>query len=131
MPEQNVVDVSLLFPIIIVIVLVLFILGNAIRVLREYERGVVFRLGRLVGAKGPGLILLIPIIDKMVKVSLRTVPMDVPPQDVITRDNVTMSRIMSTPRRRSRRQRCVRSWDRWSSTIFCRIGRRSTPNYKR
>jgi regulator of protease activity HflC (stomatin/prohibitin superfamily) len=90
MPEQNVVDVSLLFPIIIVIVLVLFILGNAIRVLREYERGVVFRLGRLVGAKGPGLILLIPIIDKMVKVSLRTVPMDVPPQDVITRDNVTV-----------------------------------------
>jgi len=79
-----------LFPFVVVIILVLFILANAIRVLREYERGVIFRLGRLVGAKGPGLILLIPIIDKMVKVSLRTVPMDVPPQDIITRDNVTV-----------------------------------------
>lgn len=83
-------DISFLFPILIVVFLVLFILGNAIRVLREYERGVVFRLGRLTGAKGPGLILLIPIVDKMVKVSLRTVPMDVPPQDIITRDNVTV-----------------------------------------
>ncbi|UCC78823.1 MAG: slipin family protein [Candidatus Zixiibacteriota bacterium] len=78
------------FPIIVVIVLVLFILANAIRILREYERGVIFRLGRLIGAKGPGLILLIPIVDKMVKVSLRTVPMDVPPQDIITQDNVTV-----------------------------------------
>jgi regulator of protease activity HflC (stomatin/prohibitin superfamily) len=78
------------FPIIVVVVLVLFILANAIRILKEYERGVVFRLGRLVGAKGPGLILLIPIVDKMVKVSLRTVPMDVPPQDIITLDNVTV-----------------------------------------
>lgn len=83
-------DVSFLFPVIVVVLLVLFILGNAIRILREYERGVVFRLGRLVGAKGPGLILLIPMIDKMVKVSLRTVAMDVPPQDIITRDNVTV-----------------------------------------
>jgi regulator of protease activity HflC (stomatin/prohibitin superfamily) len=79
-----------MFPIIVVVVLVLFILANAIRILREYERGVVFRLGRLIGAKGPGLILLIPIVDKMVKVSLRTVPMDVPPQDIITQDNVTV-----------------------------------------
>jgi regulator of protease activity HflC (stomatin/prohibitin superfamily) len=79
-----------MFPIIVVVVLVLFILANAIRILREYERGVIFRLGRLIGAKGPGLILLIPIVDKMVKVSLRTVPMDVPPQDIITRDNVTV-----------------------------------------
>ncbi|MER3523692.1 MAG: hypothetical protein C4326_06380 [Ignavibacteria bacterium] len=74
-------------------VLILFgliILANAIRILREYERGVVFRLGRLIGVKGPGLILLIPIVDKMVKVSLRTVVMDVPPQDVITRDNVSI-----------------------------------------
>ncbi len=69
----------------------LFILASAIRILREYERGVVFRLGRLIAAKGPGLILLIPIIDKMVKVSLRTVVMDVPPQDVITKDNVSIS----------------------------------------
>ncbi|MDZ7262008.1 MAG: slipin family protein, partial [candidate division KSB1 bacterium] len=60
------------------------------RVLREYERGVIFRLGRLIGAKGPGIILLIPIVDRMVKVSLRTIAMDVPPQDVITRDNVSV-----------------------------------------
>jgi regulator of protease activity HflC (stomatin/prohibitin superfamily) len=72
------------------IIIGLFILANAIRILREYERGVIFRLGRLVGAKGPGLILLIPIVDKMVKVSLRVVTMDVPPQDIITRDNVTV-----------------------------------------
>ena len=68
----------------------LIILFNAIRILREYERGVVFRLGRLIAVKGPGLILLIPLIDKMVKVSLRTVVMDVPPQDVITKDNVSL-----------------------------------------
>lgn len=63
---------------------------NAVRILREYERGVVFRLGRLIGAKGPGLFILIPAIDRMVRVDLRTVTMDVPPQDVITRDNVTI-----------------------------------------
>jgi regulator of protease activity HflC (stomatin/prohibitin superfamily) len=74
----------------VAIVFVVIILANAIRILREYERGVVFRLGRLVGVKGPGLILLIPLIDKMVKVSLRTVVMDVPPQDVITKDNVSI-----------------------------------------
>jgi regulator of protease activity HflC (stomatin/prohibitin superfamily) len=68
----------------------LIILANAVRILREYERGVIFRLGRLIGVKGPGLILLIPLIDKMVKVSLRTVVMDVPPQDVITQDNVSI-----------------------------------------
>ncbi|MGB5872424.1 MAG: slipin family protein, partial [Bacteroidota bacterium] len=72
------------------IVFAVIIIANAIRILREYERGVVFRLGRLVGVKGPGLILLIPLIDKMVKVSLRTVVMDVPPQDVITKDNVSI-----------------------------------------
>ncbi len=69
---------------------ILFILANAIRILREYERGVIFRLGRLVSAKGPGLILLIPIVDRMVKVSLRMLVMDVPPQDVITKDNVSV-----------------------------------------
>ncbi len=79
-----------LYGLIVIIALAVFILGQAVRVLREYERGVVFRLGRLIGAKGPGLILLIPIVDKMVKVSLRTVPMDVPPQDIITRDNVSV-----------------------------------------
>lgn len=74
----------------VLILFLLIILANAIRILREYERGVVFRLGRLIGVKGPGLILLIPIVDKMVKVSLRTVVMDVPPQDIITRDNVSI-----------------------------------------
>ena len=73
-----------------ILILVLALLASAIRVLREYERGVIFRLGRLIGAKGPGLILLIPFIDRMIKVSLRTVVMDVPPQDVITRDNVSV-----------------------------------------
>ena len=68
----------------------LILLANAVRVLREYERGVVFRLGRLIAVKGPGLIILIPLIDKMVKVSLRTVVMDVPPQDIITKDNVSL-----------------------------------------
>jgi regulator of protease activity HflC (stomatin/prohibitin superfamily) len=71
------------------VILVLF-LSSAIRILNEYERGVVFRLGRVIGSKGPGLILLIPVIDKMVKVDLRVVAMDVPPQDVITRDNVSV-----------------------------------------
>jgi regulator of protease activity HflC (stomatin/prohibitin superfamily) len=73
-----------------IVIIALFILANAIRILREYERGIIFRLGRLMGAKGPGLILLIPIVDRMVKVSLRVVTMDVPAQDVITRDNVTV-----------------------------------------
>jgi regulator of protease activity HflC (stomatin/prohibitin superfamily) len=72
------------------LVLFVLLLASAIRILREYERGVIFRLGRLIGAKGPGLIFLIPIVDRMVKVSLRTVVMDVPPQDVITRDNVSV-----------------------------------------
>jgi regulator of protease activity HflC (stomatin/prohibitin superfamily) len=76
--------------ILTLIIIALFILANAIRILREYERGIIFRLGRLMGTRGPGLILLIPIVDRMVKVSLRVVTMDVPPQDVITRDNVTV-----------------------------------------
>ncbi len=65
-------------------------LASAVRILREYERGVVFRLGRYSATKGPGLVIIIPIIDKLVKVSLRTVVMDVPPQDVITKDNVSI-----------------------------------------
>jgi regulator of protease activity HflC (stomatin/prohibitin superfamily) len=72
------------------LVLLLFFLASAIRVLNEYERGIIFRLGRVIGAKGPGLIILIPIVDKMVKVSLRLITMDVDPQDVITRDNVSV-----------------------------------------
>jgi regulator of protease activity HflC (stomatin/prohibitin superfamily) len=72
------------------IVFLLIILASAIRILREYDRAVIFRLGRLIAVKGPGLILLIPLIDKMVRVSLRTVVMDVPTQDVITKDNVSI-----------------------------------------
>jgi regulator of protease activity HflC (stomatin/prohibitin superfamily) len=75
---------------IVVIVFALIILSNAIKILREYERGVIFRLGRLIKVKGPGLILLIPIVDKMIRVSLRTIVLDVPPQDVITQDNVSI-----------------------------------------
>jgi regulator of protease activity HflC (stomatin/prohibitin superfamily) len=74
---------------IIVFVVIILIL-IAVRVVQEYERGVIFRLGRLVGAKGPGLFFLIPFIDRMVKVDLRVVTLDVPPQDVITKDNVTV-----------------------------------------
>ena len=80
---------SLITPVAI-IVLVIFFLSAAIRILNEYERGVIFRLGRVIRAKGPGLIILIPVIDKIVKVSLRLVAMDVDPQDVITRDNVSV-----------------------------------------
>ncbi|HET9250984.1 MAG TPA: slipin family protein [Candidatus Eisenbacteria bacterium] len=78
------------YSVLTLIILAVLLLSSAIKVLREYERGVVFRLGRAIGAKGPGLIFLIPIVDKMVRVPLRTVAMDVPPQDVITRDNVTV-----------------------------------------
>jgi regulator of protease activity HflC (stomatin/prohibitin superfamily) len=74
----------------VIALLVVILLAAAIRVLREYQRGVIFRLGRLIAQKGPGLIVLIPIIDRMVRVDLRTVTLDVPPQEVITRDNVTV-----------------------------------------
>ena len=79
---------SLFFPVLIVFVLMF--LASAIRILNEYERGVIFRLGRLIGSKGPGLILLIPVVDKLQKISLRLITLDVPPQDVITRDNVSV-----------------------------------------
>ena len=75
---------------IAIIALVIVFLSVAIRILNEYERGVIFRLGRVINAKGPGLIILLPVIDKMVKVSLRLVALDVDPQDVITRDNVSV-----------------------------------------
>ena len=78
------------YSIIFLLVLVILFLASAIRILKEYERGVIFRLGRVIGAKGPGLIILIPLVDRMKKVSLRLVTMDVPPQDVITRDNVSV-----------------------------------------
>jgi regulator of protease activity HflC (stomatin/prohibitin superfamily) len=76
--------------IVFLVFLGIVVLANAIRVVREYERLVVFRLGRLVGERGPGLVLLWPLIDRAVKVGLRTVTMDVPPQDIITRDNVSV-----------------------------------------
>jgi regulator of protease activity HflC (stomatin/prohibitin superfamily) len=75
----------------ILVFFIVILLAAAIRVLREYERGVIFRLGRLIAQKGPGLILLIPFIDKMVRVDLRTVTLNIPPQEVITRDNVPAS----------------------------------------
>jgi regulator of protease activity HflC (stomatin/prohibitin superfamily) len=74
----------------VVLLMVVALAGSAVRVLFEYERGVVFRLGRFAGVKGPGLRFIIPVVDKLVKVSLRTVAMDVPPQDVITKDNVSV-----------------------------------------
>jgi len=75
---------------IVLAVLIIMFLSSAIKILPEYERGVVFRLGRVIGAKGPGLVILIPFIDKMVRVSLRVVTLDVPTQDVITKDNVSV-----------------------------------------
>ncbi len=77
------------FPIIIVF-LILLVLSSAVRIVLEYERGVVFRLGRFSNVKGPGLRFIIPVVDRMTKISLRTVAMDVPPQDVITKDNVSI-----------------------------------------
>lgn len=79
-----------MYPIIGIVALVIFFLVTALKILNEYERGVIFRLGRIIDAKGPGLIILIPIVDKMVKVSMRLVVLDVDPQDVITLDNVSV-----------------------------------------
>jgi len=77
-------------PLGVVAIILILLLISAIKVLREYERGVIFRLGRLIGAKGPGIFLIIPIIDRIVKVSLRIIAMDIPPQDIITKDNVSV-----------------------------------------
>ena len=74
----------------VVLLLLLILVAASVRILREYERGVIFRLGRLIAQKGPGLILLIPFIDQMVRIDLRTVTLNVPPQEVITKDNVTV-----------------------------------------
>jgi len=76
--------------IIVLLILIIIFLASAIKILPEYERGVIFRLGRVIGAKGPGIVILIPFIDKMVRVSLRVITMDVPTQDVITKDNVSV-----------------------------------------
>ncbi|HEX9776774.1 MAG TPA: slipin family protein [Geopsychrobacteraceae bacterium] len=75
---------------IVALAILIILVASAVRILFEYERGVVFRLGRFSGVKGPGLRFIIPIVDKLIKVSMRTVAMDVPPQDVITRDNVSI-----------------------------------------
>lgn len=76
--------------VLIVIVMTIYFFASAIKILKEYERGVVFRLGRIIPVKGPGLVIIIPIIDKLVRVSLRTVTFDVPAQDIITKDNITV-----------------------------------------
>ncbi len=80
------ISTGLLFLIVFLVILA----SSAVKILREYERGVIFRLGRLIGAKGPGIFFIIPGIDKMLRISLRTVTLDIPPQDVITRDNVSI-----------------------------------------
>jgi regulator of protease activity HflC (stomatin/prohibitin superfamily) len=72
------------------IIFVIILAASAIKILREYERGVIFRLGRLIGAKGPGIIFIIPGVDKLLRISLRLVTLDIPPQDVITRDNISI-----------------------------------------
>jgi regulator of protease activity HflC (stomatin/prohibitin superfamily) len=79
---------AIVVALVIIVALAAILAGASVRILREYERAVVFRLGRLIGQKGPGIVLLIPLIDRMVRVDLRTVTFEVPPQDVITRDNV-------------------------------------------
>lgn len=80
----------MLIGLIILVAVIIAVVGSSVRILIEYDRGVVFRLGRYSGVKGPGLRFIIPIVDKLIKVSLRTVAMDVPPQDVITKDNVSV-----------------------------------------
>jgi len=77
-------------PYLIAALIIFFVLSQVIKILNEYERGVIFRLGRLIASKGPGIIFLIPLIDKMQRVSLRLITLDIPPQDVITRDNVSI-----------------------------------------
>ena len=84
----QVVSFGLVVVAVFAVIVLLFLVGSAVRIVNEYERGVIFSLGRIRGAKGPGLFFLVPIRDKMIKVDLRTVTMDVPPQDIITRDNV-------------------------------------------
>src|SRR5688572_13388602 len=81
---------ALLIGLAAVVVLGIIVLIASVRIVNEYERGVIFRLGRVIGAKGPGLFFIIPIIDRMIKVNLQTITTDIPPQDVITKDNVTL-----------------------------------------
>jgi regulator of protease activity HflC (stomatin/prohibitin superfamily) len=81
---------ALSLPTLVLILLLLAILSSSVKIVKEYERGVIFRLGRLIGAKGPGLFFLIPIVDKMVKIDLRVITLDIPTQEMITMDNVTV-----------------------------------------
>ena len=81
---------TLPLPLLVIVVLAVMFLASAIKVLNEYERAVLFRLGRIRNLKGPGLIIIIPGIDKIVRIDMRTITMDVPPQDVITKDNVSI-----------------------------------------
>jgi regulator of protease activity HflC (stomatin/prohibitin superfamily) len=81
--------IAVLIALVVLLSVIVALAGASVRVLREYERAVVFRFGRLIGQKGPGLVLLVPVADRMVRVPLRTVTLTIPPQDVITRDNVT------------------------------------------
>ena len=81
---------ALLYGLIGALIVIMLIAIAAIKIVKEYERGVIFRLGRVIGAKGPGLFVIVPIVDRMVKVNLQTVTVDIPPQDVITKDNVTL-----------------------------------------
>jgi regulator of protease activity HflC (stomatin/prohibitin superfamily) len=83
-------EASSIIIIVVIFFFLIIILAQTIKIVQEYERGVIFRLGRLTGAKGPGLFVIIPFIDRMVKVDLRVITLDVPPQDVITKDNVTV-----------------------------------------
>jgi regulator of protease activity HflC (stomatin/prohibitin superfamily) len=76
--------------VIVIVIFLIVVLLSAVKIVQEYERGVIFRLGRLMGARGPGLILLIPFVERMQKIDLRTVTMDIPAQEVITQDNVTV-----------------------------------------
>src|SRR5438132_7680532 len=127
------------------VAIVLVLLLSGLKVLREYERAVVFRLGRLVGARGPGIVYVIPGIEKALRIDLRTITMEIPSQDVITRDNVSLKvnavlyfRVIdanravvevenySSPRPRMPRPRCAACAARRSSTSSSPIGRRST-----
>jgi regulator of protease activity HflC (stomatin/prohibitin superfamily) len=81
---------ALSLPTLVLILLLLMILSSAVKIVKEYERGVIFRLGRLIGAKGPGLFFIFPMIDKMVKIDLRVITLDIPTQEMITMDNVTV-----------------------------------------
>ena len=98
---------ALLFVCVVIALIVAGLVAASVRILREYERAVVFRLGRLIGQKGPGLVVLIPGVDRMVRVDLRTIVLDIPPQDLITRDNVPakVNAVALLPRRRRRLRR--------------------------